>query len=82
MLKLFSSIYKRNFASFKKILSELYNIKSAPLLKGSRDMMVISLEDRLLAALYPSPPIHFLYADTIERGTNAVGMIMSPPAAE
>ena len=58
MLKLFSSIYKRNFASFKKIISELYNIKSAPLLKGSSDMMVISLEDEL--ALYPPPYTFFI----------------------
>ena len=38
----------------------------------------ISLEIRLLAAVYPSPHIHL--TDTIERGANSVGMSIPPPA--
>ena len=43
------------------------------------EAMTMSLEIRPLAALYP-PPINIFRTDTIERGANAVGMIIPPPA--
>ena len=40
----------------------------------------MSLEIRPLAALYPPTPYMFFKADIIERGANAVGMSIPPPA--
>ena len=40
---------------------------------------VMSLEVRPLAALYPHPHIYF-QTDTIEKGANAAGMSIPPPA--
>ena len=44
-----------------------------------QQFLAISLEIRSLAALYP-PPILIFQTDTKERGANAVGMLISPPA--